>query len=65
MQKQHRCVECGRKFKSLDALRDHLHAKHPSEPSFASRLIDAQLEVAMGGYADDDLVDHLDLTETR
>lgn len=43
-------------------MKEHRRAKHTAqddEPSFASRLIDARLEVAMGGYADDDLIDHL------
>lgn len=43
-------------------MQEHWRAKHapPSEPSFASLLLDAKLEVAMGGDADDDFVEHLD-----
>ena len=63
-QKQERkvkCRDCNRMFLTTNGMKEHWRAKHAErhEPSFASRLVGARLEVAMGGYADDDLVDHL------
>lgn len=56
-----KCTYCNRMFLTTRGMKEHWLAKHgePQEPSFASRLIDAQLEIAMGGYVDDDLIDHL------
>lgn len=59
-EKRNKCDECGKSFATKRGLKDHKLAKHTDyEPSFASRLIDAQIDAAMGNYVDDDLVDHL------
>lgn len=61
-QRKIKCTDCNRMFITKKNMQEHWRAKHapPSEPSFASLLLDAKLEVAMGGDADDDFVEHLD-----
>ena len=59
--RRRRCPVCSRVFTTKNGMRNHHQSKHvaPREPSIASRVIDAQLNVAMGGYADDDVAEYL------
>lgn len=71
------CPNCGKRFQNGGALQDHHQAVHGSrrpkirhpapvdrEPSYASRVIEGQLDRAMGLPVDDDIVDVLDLNGT-
>lgn len=59
--RKRRCPVCQRVFSTKNGMRNHHQMKHSEarEPSIASQIIDAQLEVAMGGYASDDLTEYL------
>lgn len=59
--RKRRCPVCDRVFSTKNGMRNHHQMKHavPREPSIASQIIDAELEVAMGGYAPDDVAEYL------
>lgn len=59
--RKRRCPACQRVFSTKNGMRNHHRAIHtePREPSIASRIVDARLEVAMGGYAPDDVAEYL------
>ena len=54
-----KCLTCNRMFLTTNGMKEHWRAKHAEkhEPSFASRVIDARIQAAMGNRVDDDLTD--------
>lgn len=55
------CRICGKEFPFKTRLKQHIkaHFQKQHEPSMAERLIDAQIDRAMGDPVDDDLLEML------
>lgn len=64
--KKRTCQICGKKFKTIHSRKQHVRNYHhgmnrvSAEPSVATQMIDAQIDIAMGDSAPDWLIDMMD-----